>query len=491
MQNHLARFAVLALGLTAAVVLSPAAAFAATNLIQNPGFETLGTTTQTMFSDTLADMSAWTVTSGGATASGGVLTPTGARKTSDIAVITGSDHTTNGTFQVQGIPTNVVAGLSGGLVFRYQGTGSFYACTVTSNALQLVERDNGVDTVLKSSAMSVQAGLPGWLRVTATGSSLTCAAYSNSNNAPATLIASVTTTDTTYTYGAVGVYDTNTTNRAGKMLTFDNPTITGTGSASWGALTFSVGTPGETVDTVQPNTGTTSLRLYAGASTDDGYVAQTGIAVTANSTYTLSASIATAGLSAASGAQVIAIESPSNTQTVLSSSSATAGYTFYSTTFTTRTNTTSVAIRVRLLGAGTANFDDLSLAAANTVTLALNTATVGLGTISPLTSPLTLLSATTATVVSNAGWTLAALGTGPFTDGAGGHSIALSALAWRRNGTTTFTPFTTTATTVTTGNATTASGVATPVDYRLTVGYSDPASSTPYSTTITYVATTP
>ena len=71
MQNHLARFAVLALGLTAAVVLSPAAAFAATNLIQNPRFETLGTTTQTMFSDTLADMSAWTVTSGGATASGG------------------------------------------------------------------------------------------------------------------------------------------------------------------------------------------------------------------------------------------------------------------------------------------------------------------------------------------------------------------------------------------------------------------------------------
>ena len=255
---------------------------------------------------------------------------------------------------------------------------------------------------------------------------------------------------------------------------------------------MSAGTPGETVDTVQPNTGTTSLRLYAGASTDDGYVAQTGIAVTANTTYTLSASIATAGLSAPTGAQVIAIESPSNTQTVLSSSSATAGYTLYSTTLTTRTNATSVAIRVRLLGAGTANFDDLSLAVANTVTLALEHrhGRTGHHLAADLAAHAALGDHRDGGSNGRGGRSRRSAPV-RFTDGAGGHSIALSALAVAAHGTSRATPFTTTATTVSTGNATTASGVATPVDYRLTVGCSDPASSTPYSTTITYVATTP
>ena len=55
--------------LLAAAVLSPAGALAATNLIQNPGFETQGSTA-TMFSDALPDIAPYTVASGGMTVAG-------------------------------------------------------------------------------------------------------------------------------------------------------------------------------------------------------------------------------------------------------------------------------------------------------------------------------------------------------------------------------------------------------------------------------------
>ena len=50
---------------------------------------------------------------------------------------------------------------------------------------------------------------------------------------------------------------------------------------------------------------------------------------------------------------------------------------------------------------------------------------------------------------------------------------------------------TTAAQTVTTGTATAASGTANPIDYQLQVTYPDPVSAQPFSTTLTYIATTP
>jgi hypothetical protein len=41
------------------------------------------------------------------------------------------------------------------------------------------------------------------------------------------------------------------------------------------------------------------------------------------------------------------------------------------------------------------------------------------------------------------------------------------------------------------GTATTASGTANPIDYQLQVTYPDPVSTQPFSTTLTYIATTP
>ena len=41
------------------------------------------------------------------------------------------------------------------------------------------------------------------------------------------------------------------------------------------------------------------------------------------------------------------------------------------------------------------------------------------------------------------------------------------------------------------GTATTAAGTASPIDYQLQVTYPDPVSTQPFSTTLTYIATTP
>jgi hypothetical protein len=491
MSSHRARIAVLACTLLAAAVLSPAGALAATNLIANPGFETNGSQTMMFTDPTLPNLLPYTVTSGGATGASGSITPTGAARTSDVVVVTGSDDYTDGTFQVQGTPVDVRTGLSGGIAFRYQDPSNFYGCTVTSTALLLVERAGGTTTVLKTATMGVTAGLPGYLKATAAGSALTCTAYSSSGSNIGSQIATLATTDSTLTSGQIGFYDANTTTTAGKMLTFQKPIMTATSPASWGALAVTAGRPGEIYDqAATPVSGTDSLQLYSGSSTFDGHVDQTGIAVTGSTPYTLTANISTANLTTAAQAQVVAVESPSGTSTILSNSLKNSAWTLNTFTFTTQASTTSVTIQLRLVGGGVAGFDDLSLSLAPVVKLALSTSAVDMGSISPLSSPVTLLNATTATVTANATWALTTQGSGAFSDGAG-HTIPLSELAWRRSGTTTFTPFTTAAATVTTGAATTSTGVAVPLDYRLTVTYPDPASATPYSTSITYIATTP
>jgi hypothetical protein len=253
---------------------------------------------------------------------------------------------------------------------------------------------------------------------------------------------------------------------------------------------IAAGRPGEVPDTVlAPTGGSESMQLFGGASGFDGYSQQTGIAVTGSTAYTLQAEIRTQGVTGA--AQVVAVESPSGVQTTLGSVAGTTPWTLYTTTFTTQPGTTSIAIRTRLRGAGTANFDDLSLAAAATVSLALSQGSLALGGVSPLSSPYSYPAAVTATVDATAGWTLSASGTGNFADGTG-KTIPLGVLAWRRAGAGGYTPFTTTAQTVAASAAATpAGGTAVPLDYQLTITFPDPASAAAFSTSITYIATTP
>ncbi|HUZ84612.1 MAG TPA: hypothetical protein VMU66_07950, partial [Gaiellales bacterium] len=109
---------------------------------------------------------------------------------------------------------------------------------------------------------------------------------------------------------------------------------------------------------------------------------------------------------------------------------------------------------------------------------------------SPAGSPFAYPGAVVATVTATAGWTLSVSGSGPFSDGAG-HTLPIANLAWRLAGGGTYTPFATTPATVATGAATGSSGAAVALDYQLSVSYSDPSSSSPYTTSLTYIATTP
>ena len=484
------RTAALACSLLAAAVLSPAGALAATNLIQNPGFETQGSAA-TMFSDSLPDIAPYTVTSGGMTVAGGSMTPAGAARSSDIAVLTGSSDYSDGTFQLQGTPVDLRTGLSGGIAFRYRDSADFYGCSVTSTSLQLIRRSAGTDTVLRSATMGVTAGLPGWLARDRRGIEFDLHRLHRHGRR------------TRHSDRDPDRHRCDLRQRPGghvlhqhhrhRRQADDLPKATDVGR-----VTRLVGSAG-------------GHHRAAGRDPRPGFDAQHRRRVAravlglrnlrrprrpdrhrrdSLTAYTLSAQISTANLSTAAQAQVVAVESPSGFKTILSNSLTNSAWTLNSFTFTTQATTTSVTIQLRLVGAGVASFDDLSLALAPTVSLSLSSTSLDLGAISPLSSPVTRTGAVTATVVASAGWTLSALGSGPFSDGAG-HTIPLSDLAWKRSAATAYAPFTTSAATVTTGTATTASGSAVPLDYRLTVTFPDPASSSSYSTTITYIATTP
>jgi hypothetical protein len=72
----------------------------------------------------------------------------------------------------------------------------------------------------------------------------------------------------------------------------------------------------------------------------------------------------------ASGAKVVLVENPSGTQTVLGGQTGTAGWTKYSATFTTGSTTTSLDVRAQLDGSGIANFDDITICGAPSISFA-------------------------------------------------------------------------------------------------------------------------
>ena len=125
------------------------------------------------------------------------------------------------------------------------------------------------------------------------------------------------------------------------------------------------------------------------------------------------------------------------------------------------------------------------------MSLSLTSGSVDFGGVDPLSSPVALAPALSATTTANLAWALSVQGSGDFADGTG-KSYPLSRLGWRLDGSAAaYAPFSTTAQAVTTGAANTPSGTGVPIDLRLQVTYADPVSSQPFQTTLTYIATTP
>lgn len=464
-------------------LLVPAAARAA-NLIGNPGFETPGATA-TMFSDTLPDLAAWQVTAGSYTVAGGSITSQGSGSSDDLAVVRNSQDYQDGTLAVAAVPLTVAPQLTGGAIVRYQNTANFYLCGLTKNSLVVQRRLAGNDSVIASAAYTPVANSSYALTVTATGSSITCRAVG-----PGGVTATATASDGSFTSGMIGVGSINANPAQQRQMRYSQPvTMTTTAPASWSGPTVVSGRPGMIYDQVAPaNSGSDYLQLFGGAGSFAAYSQQATIAVSAGSSYTISAAIRTDAVSGS--AKVLAIES-GGTTTTLASVSGTTAWTVYSTTFVTQPTTSSVTVRLRLDGSGRASFDDLSLEITPTVSLALSVGSVDFGSVDPLSAPFTQAPALTATTTSNTNWALSAQGTGDFADGTG-NTFPLARLGWRVNGSgSAFTAFSTSAQVIATGTANTPAGTGTPLDFRLQVTYADPSSSQPFQTTLTYIATTP
>jgi hypothetical protein len=469
--------------LLAGCARAPATAFAAPNLIANPGFETAGPSA-TVFSDSLPDLAAWQTTSGGFTLAAGLLTSTGAGSTSDVAVVRNSQDYQDGTLTVRGIPLAVVPQLTGGAVVRYRDASNFYLCGLTKNAVVVQRRLAGVDTVLATSAYDPLVNATYTITATVTGSQITCG-FSDG-----TATATASAADASFPTGMIGVAAINSNPTQVRQMRFLQPvTMAAAAPQSWTGIGVLSGRPGLVPDRVAPaNSGTSYLQLFGGSGTFSGYSQQATVAAAGSSTYTLSAAISTESVSG--GAKVIAIES-GGTTTTLATVAGSSAWSVYSTTFTTQPGTTWITVRLRLDGSGRARFDDLSLSVSPVVALSLSASSVDFGGVDPLSSPFDLTPALSATTTANLAWALSVQGSGDFADGTG-KTYPLARLGWRLNGGGgAYAPLSTSAQSVTTGAANTPSGTAVPIDFRLQVTYADPVSSQPFHTTLTYIATTP
>jgi hypothetical protein len=470
---------VLALG---GLLLTPAAAHAG-NLIANPGFETTGSG-GTVFSDNLPDLSALQVTSGNIALAGGTAITAGLGSSTDAAVVRNSQDYQDGTTSVAASQSAVTPQLTGGVVVRYGDTANFYLCGITKNAVVVQRRLAGNDTVIGTASYSPAANVAYTLTATATGSSISCNAVG-----PGGVTATATATDASFASGMIGIAAINSTPTQVRQMSFLQPlTMTSAVPQSWTPIAAIAGRPGMVFDHIAPaNSGSSYLQLFGGATTYSGYAQQAGIPVLGNTSTTLTAAIRTDAVSGS--ARVVATES-GGTATTLATVTGTSAWTVYSTTFVTQPATSSITVRLQVTGSGRASFDDISLAVTPTVALTLSATSVDFGAVDPLSSPFTRSPALTATVSSNTNWALSLQGAGAFSDGTG-KTFPLAQLGWRLNGGSTFTAVTTAAQTVTTGTATAAAGTPNPIDYQLQVTYPDPVSAQPFSTTLTYIATTP
>ncbi|HET6847742.1 MAG TPA: hypothetical protein VFH74_02715 [Gaiellales bacterium] len=461
-------------------LLLPGSSLAA-SLITNPGFEASGSA-GTVFSDTLPDLSAWQITSGNYTLSGGVVTSQGFGPSTDLAVVRNAQDYQDGTFSVVTTPLTVAPQETGGAVVRYRDAADFYLCGITKGSVVIQRRLSGTDLVLASAAYTSAVNSSYTLTASATGTQISCKVSGPGGTATATA------TDGSFTSGAIGVAAINSNPSQLRQMKFSQPSMTATVPQSWSALGALSGRPGLVPDRIAPaNSGAAYLQLFGGAGSFSGSSQQTSVAVSPSSSYTLSAAITTDAVSGS--AKVLAIQ-PDGTSTTLGSVSGTTAWTIYSTSFITGAATTTVTIRLQLDGSGRAGFDDLSLTIAPAVALSLSASSVDFGGVDPISSPFVLSPALTATVTSNTTWALSLNGSGDFADGTG-KTFPLARMGWRVHGGGAYTAASTTAQTVATGVATATAGTATPIDFQLQVTYADPVSSQPFQTTLTYTATTP
>lgn len=469
--------------LAACVLLLPSAAAAAPNLIANPGFETAGSSA-TMFSDTLLpDLNAWQITSGNYTLAAGAITSQGLGPSTDLAVVRNSQDYQDGVFTVSTTPLTVAPQETGGAVVRYRDTANFYLCGITKGSVVIQRRLAGNDSVIASAAYTSVVNSTYTLTATAAGTQVTCKVTGPGGTAAAAV------TDASFSSGMIGVAAINANPSQLRQMRYAQPSMTATAPQSWSGIGVLSGRPGMVGDRIAPaNSGSAYLQLFGGSGTFSGYSQQTSIAVLGGSSYTLSAAIRTDSVSG--GANVLAIES-GGTTTTLASVTGTTGWTVYSTSFVTQPATTTLTVRLQLDGSGRASFDDLGLAVTPSVGLSLSAGSVDFGGVDPISSPFALSPALSATVTSNANWSLSFQGAGDFADGTG-KSYPLARLGWRPTGSgSAFTAMSTAAQAITSGLANTPAGTATALDFQLQVTYADPVSSQPFQTTLTYIATTP
>ena len=357
-------------GLLLACVCVPAAA--APNLLTNGGFETFGAG-QTVFSDSLPDLAAWTTVSGGFTLAGGILTSNGAGSSRDLAIVANSSDYTAGTMQAVITPVDVQPQLTGGVVSRYQGADDHYACGITKNSLVLLRRLAGVETTLGSTAFTTVSGTAYRVSLSAAGSSLTCRVQAVAGGATA----STTATDGSFASGAIGLFSANANPTQVRRNRFSQPLMTATPPDGWSTIQTASGRPGLIPDVVSPvNSGVAYLQLFSGSAAFAGSSVQT-VGAVGGFTYTLQGAIRTDAV--AGTAQVMAVESPGGATTVLGDVSGTTPWTVYSTSFTTQPSTTQIAVRTRIAGSGRASFDDLSLSAATLISLSLSASSIHFG----------------------------------------------------------------------------------------------------------------
>src|SRR5581483_4980771 len=329
-------------------------------------FETGGATASTVFADNFADMSAWTTASGGGTTAGNVLTATGAANSKDDFALTNSGAYTDLIYEVGVSDASRNANHRVGLTFHRTAANTYYqAYLAGGNTVGLRKVVGGTATTLGTAAFTYSANTVYWLKVVVTGTNVQVFTAPDVGGAPGAYTqrvpASGSITDASIASGPAGLLNDNAT-AATRAATFRSPRVSQILPADWSGIVAQSGHPGVVWDKTAGSAhgGTGSLQIFAGSSGYSGYAAQTtNNSVVGGTPYTASGWIKTAGLSAGASAQIVLVEQPGGTTTVVGAQTANLGWTQYTKSIVLQASTTSVDTRVLLQGAGTANFDDV------------------------------------------------------------------------------------------------------------------------------------
>lgn len=341
--------------------------------ISSSGGEGSGSTGALWFDDPLEDQSSFQFSSGSGSVASGVLTTTGAPNVVDGFTINNSDNLTDFTWQAAVNASADSGALYGGLQFRWRSATSYYAWVINpgNNRVSLVKTNGGAPSIVQSNNYAVAANTWYWLRMTASGSTFTGSIAPDVNGAPGTWTTFAAWTDgAPIANGRVGLGNLVNGGTASVPVSFAWPRLSGSMPSGWSpsGVSQESGRPGFLWDAIETRSGTRSLQLFAGDALAVGSVAQSGIAVSGNTTYTVVGWITTRNLAAGGYARLLVRENPSGLETTIGQPTGATAWKDYPGTFTTQAGTTSVDLELELRGSGTANFDDVSLTTIGTPT---------------------------------------------------------------------------------------------------------------------------